>query len=202
MSYERKIKVVPHGYLKGILPEMEMSGFSVAEIINGISQQFPNLKTAFNQERHCISIPGFDSIDKLTGPISKKVNEIHLVPTMAGGKSGFFQIILGVVLVATALWLAPAGIGTAGSLFSISSASLLKTGIFMILGGLLQLMSPQPHTESGNAGAGAADPAASKYLGATQNTVKIGTRIPLLYGKHIAYGQYLSFDVDAKDIHA
>ena len=44
------------------------------------------------------------------------------------------------------------------------------------------------------------DPEASKYLGADQNTVKIGTRIPLLYGKHQAFGHYLSFNVDAKDI--
>ena len=48
----------------------------------------------------------------------------------------------------------------------------------------------------------AQDPEASRYLGAPQNTTKAGTRIPLLYGEHQAYGHYLSFDIDAKDVAA
>ena len=45
-----------------------------------------------------------------------------------------------------------------------------------------------------------ADPEASKYLSANQNTTKIVTRIPLMYGFNRAYGHYISFDVDAKDV--
>jgi predicted phage tail protein len=106
---------------------------------------------------------------------------------------------VGVVLIGVAFYLG--GAALAGpTLFGTTTVSSLmfNFGLSLVMGGLLEMLSPAPKMDSsGNA---ASDPEASKYLGATQNTVKIGTRIPLLYGRHIAYGHYISFDVDAFDV--
>jgi hypothetical protein len=61
----------------------------------------------------------------------------------------------------------------------------------MVLGGIVQMLTPVPETDSTEG---------SMYLGAGVNTVRIGTRIPILYGTRKVGGHYLSFDVDAKDI--
>ena len=61
----------------------------------------------------------------------------------------------------------------------------------MIVGGLIQLLTPVPEIDTGEDGDG------SKFLGSTKNTVKIGTRIPVLYGTRKWGGHYLSFDIDA-----
>jgi len=63
----------------------------------------------------------------------------------------------------------------------------------MAAGGIMQLISPAPKQDS-------TDPDASKYIGAPGNTTKIGTRIPILYGRRKIFGQILSLDIEAKDV--
>ena len=196
---ERKVRIVLHGRLKELYPdELVLSGNSVSELIHGMCR----VTKAFNpmpfEGRHSISVVGYETEESLYSPLAADVEEIHLVPTMFGGKKGgLFQIVLGVVLIGLALWIGPPALagsfawgGTGGILFSM--------GVSLALGGLMAMLSPAPTMDS--SGNSAADPEASKYLGATGNTVKIGTRIPLMYGLNKAYGHYISFDVDAKDV--
>jgi hypothetical protein len=68
---------------------------------------------------------------------------------------------------------------------------LLSMGAGLILGGLMELIMPQPRPS----GPGEA----SKYLGAQGNTTRIGTPIPILAGRHKVFGQWFSFNVDAFD---
>lgn len=198
MLYERRVKVKLHGYLKDLYPhDLELTGFSVSEIINGMCK----VTKAFNPvngQPHVLKVVGFDTKESLFTPIPANQNEIHVIPAMIGGKSGFFKVIIGAVLIA-ASFAFPAtmalslgsGLGTIGSMF-------FNFGFSLLLGGLLEMVSPQPKADKfGNS---AADPEASKYLAATANTTRIGTRIPLAYGTNMVYGHYLSFDVDAKDV--
>lgn len=197
MSYEKRVKVVLHGYLKKLYDgELNLTGFSVAEIINGMCKSTKAFNVGRAEDKHLIKVVGYESYDSLFEPLGADVTELHLVPEMCGGKGGgFLQVALGAVFIAAsfvpglnvAIW-AGAAATWSGVLFSL--------GLSLALGGLLQLISPSPKAT----GTGDKDPEASKYLGANQNTTKIGTRIPLLYGKVLAYGQYLSFNVDAKDV--
>ena len=59
----------------------------------------------------------------------------------------------------------------------------------MVAGGLIQMLTPQPKDDAESR---------TKYLGAPKNTVAIGTYIPILFGKHRAYGQFLSFELFTK----
>jgi hypothetical protein len=61
----------------------------------------------------------------------------------------------------------------------------------MILGGILQMLAPTPKSNTGSSDQ-------SLYVPSNQNTVKIGTRIPLIYGRVRHFGHYLSFNVDSK----
>lgn len=196
MHLERKVKIVLHGYLKRLYSDViEVTAYSAAEAINGMCKMTKAFNVNPNQQKHIVKVIGFESEKELRSALPDNVTELHLVPNFSGGKSGgFFKIVIGAILIATA-FLLPAGYAIAGVALK---GVLINIGISLALGGLLELLSPAPKIDqTGNA---ASDPEASKYLGANQNTVKIGTRIPLLYGKHRMYGHYLSFNVDAKDV--
>lgn len=200
MSYEKKVKVVLHGYLKKLLPdEIYLTGYSAAEIINGMCKMTKAFNPTPGQPRHSMTAIGFTTKESLYEPLPVDCEELHLVPSMAGGKAGgFIQIVIGVVLIAAAFFTAGGSLAALAAEGSFSAVGIaFSMGISLVLGGLLSLLSPTPKADSfGNS----SDPEASRYLGSSQNTVKIGTRIPIGYGMTKGGGQYLSFDVDAKDV--
>lgn len=115
-------------------------------------------------------------------------------------RGGFFQIVLGAVLIAAAIWtggatLAGFQLGIAGGSFRYFrfSRSVNDAGWSYVI------PKPAPKADSSSTSS-EADPEASKYLGASGNTVKIGTRIPVMYGENKANGHYISFNVDSKDV--
>lgn len=198
MSSERKVKVILYGELKQLYPdEIEITGSCPSEILNGLVRLSPVFHRKPGHAGYPVKVVGHESREALHMPFTGDVSELHVVPDMSGGKSGgFFQIVIGVLLIAAAFIQPELAIGalTIGGFHGI----LFSIGLSLALGGLLQLISPAPKADT--FGNDVADPEASKYLGASQNTVKIGTRIPLLYGEMQAFGQYLSFDVDALDV--
>lgn len=202
MSYEKRVKIVLHGYLKDLYKdELFLSGHNVSEIINGMCKVTQAFNPAPNKSRHIITVVGYNTEASLYEPINPEVKELHLTPAFHGGKKGgFFQIVVGVVLIAAAFYTGGATLGLGLGPLGMTSAGLGLLGNFglsLLLGGLLSMLSPQPKVSNNGS---EADPEASKYLGATQNTVKIGTRVPIIYGEVKHGGHYLSFDVDAKDV--
>lgn len=169
-----KVKVFLHGYFaKFHEGPIEVVASTVAEAIALVTPQLPGFRPNAVHGRHRISVVGCDKVEDLYRPA--KDGEIHLIPQFAGGKKGgFLQILLGVALVAVG-WFA--GIGF-----------LVQAGALAFLGGVAQMLSPAPDSEDGKK---------SHYLGASENTVQIGTRIPILYGEDLVAGHYLSFDTDA-----
>jgi predicted phage tail protein len=84
----------------------------------------------------------------------------------------------------------------AWALAGITAQSLIfGVGSSLLLGGVLQLLSPAPMRDTP-----AGDPEASRYLGPPANTVAIGTRIPIGYGTFKLAGHFLSFDIRATDV--
>lgn len=193
---EQAVKIHLHGPLKELYPD----GFTIVasnpiEAINGFAKQTGVFNVPAEQEKYCVSVVGFETKESLYAPFPANTNELHIVPPMLGGKGGFFKVIIGVVIIAAAIATGGMAAALAGGTWT---SFFFNMGISLVLGGLLEMLSPSPKMDlTGNS---ASDPEASKYLGASQNTVKIGTRIPLLYGEHIAYGHYISFDVDSVDV--
>jgi predicted phage tail protein len=113
-------------------------------------------------------------------------NEIRIAPVLMGSKSGgVFQIVLGVALLAVSYFFPPA------------APFLAPLGYSMILGGIVQLLTPQPK------GLGSSDSAAntpSYSFNGPINTEAQGHNVPLLYGGPIQVGSaVISAGIDAED---
>lgn len=178
-----------HGYLKTLYPdELSIQASTVAEAVTAL-QLIPALR---NQGRHSVAIDGFASRDALYDRCD--VQEIHIRPVVAGAGRGLGQIIIGIAIIAVAFYFPQLLAALPGGGISVGSAYL--AGAMMVLGGVLAMLSPQPQI------AGPTSEDKSRYLGTPKNTVLIGTRIPMIYGRRKAYGQYISFNIVAGDFNA
>jgi len=169
-------------------------------------------------------------LDELQLPIGQ--NDLIITPVLVG-QGGAGKIFAGIGLIAVSFLLPGAGLfgtygmltgattgtfsglaataGLAGTLTTVATAISI-TGATMILGGVTEMLSPQPDIgvggvstrrdlqatgpESVNRGADGQQSYA--YLGA-QNTVGVGATIPVAYGKVLIGSHVISADVDVAD---
>lgn len=121
---------------------------------------------------------------------------VRIMPVIIGSKrAGLLQTILGAVLITAAVLTGPGGIGAAfaaGGLTGFAAA----TGASLVLGGVIQLLSPQP---SGIASKQSADNRASYAFGGVTNTAAQGYPVPLLYGKRRIGGAIISAGIYVED---
>lgn len=202
-------------YLYGILKTLtgydsiQLAGANVYELIDGLSANFEKqLQPTPDRARIVVKVRDHETEESILEPLSEDETEIHVYPTLlggGGGQGGLFKLIIGVIMVAVVVFAVIATGGTALLMAGPGAwgltwfgSALLTTGAGLILGGIMEMMMPQPKLDMSAAN----DIESSKYLGATQNTVKIGTPIPLLMGRHKFYGHIISFNVDAKNVAA
>jgi predicted phage tail protein len=102
--------------------------------------------------------------------------DIRIAPILAGAKSGgVLQFIAGAVLVVAGYlvtglsygWAAPVG------------GAMIKMGVAMMIGGVVQMLSPQPSTSSGSS----VDNGASYNFSGAINRMAQGGPAPILYGR-------------------
>lgn len=131
-------------------------------------------------------------------------NTIYLTPVPAGAGFGkVFKIIVGVFLIVTGLYWLPealmamntaAGLMGGGVVFSetfiaIASYAVAAMGGLLALRGLVELMTPQTPGNSPE----------SYLFGNSQENIKMGHPVPLLYGELIVPGVPINFGyVDQK----
>lgn len=133
------------------------------------------------------------SEDDLGMPVTEEV--IRIVPVIIGSKkAGALQTILGAVLVVVGVVISTftswtvAGIGVGGAITSL--------GASMMLGGVVQMLSPQP---AGLASKQDADNRASYAFGGVTNTAAQGYPVPLLYGRRRIGGAIISAGIYVQD---
>ncbi|CAI2147984.1 Phage-related protein, tail component [Serratia marcescens] len=115
------------------------------------------------------------------------VEEIKIVPVIIGSKkAGMFQTILGAVLVTAGafLWATPMG------------APLVASGAGMVLGGVVQMLSPM---QGGLARREDPDNKPSYAFGGPVNTIAQGNPIPIGYGKRRIGGAIISAGIYSED---
>ncbi|HDX8940033.1 tail assembly protein [Klebsiella michiganensis] len=123
--------------------------------------------------------------DDLGFPVTGET--IRIVPVVIGSKkAGVLQTILGAVLVVVGviLWATPIG------------APLVASGIGMMLGGVVQMLSPQP---GGLARRESPENKASYAFGGVTNTASQGYPVGLLYGKRRIGGAIISAGIYVED---
>ncbi|EMP7086512.1 tail assembly protein [Klebsiella variicola] len=127
-------------------------------------------------------------VDDLGFPIAGEV--IRIVPIIIGSKkAGFLQTILGAVIVAVGA-IASIGFGLAWG------ANVMMAGAAMSIGGVAQMLSPQP---GGLARKESPDNKASYAFGSVTNTASQGYPVGWLYGKRRIGGAIISAGIYVED---
>ncbi len=116
-----------------------------AEAIRALTTQLPSFRQKLNEGWYQVRISGRDAGEN---ELSARLNEplangavIHVVPRLAGAKSGgVFQAVLGAALIAVAWW------NPVGWLGAAAVSGLYAAGASMILGGVAQMLAPKART--------------------------------------------------------
>ncbi|WP_376750928.1 tail assembly protein [Atlantibacter hermannii] len=132
-------------------------------------------------------------LDDMGYPVTNEV--IKIVPHIIGSKkAGALQTILGAVLVVVGVVIGYFA-GWTGVGWAIGSKMAMMGGA-MMLGGVVQMLSPQP---AGLASKQDADNRASYAFGGVTNTAAQGYPVPILYGKRRIGGAIISAGIYVED---
>lgn len=103
--------------------------------------------------------------------------DIHFVPVIEGAKSnGVFQVIVGVVLIVVGAVLSYVGQGWIGG-------PMMKMGFAMVVGGVVQMLTPTADISGLNGVSEAVDPRKSFIFTGAQNVAAQGVCVPVCYGE-------------------
>ncbi|SPX06378.1 putative phage tail component [Escherichia coli] len=147
-----------------------------AEAIRALAMQIPAFRQKLSDGWYQVRIAGRDTGET---ELSARLNEplangavIHIVPRLAGAKSGgVFQAVLGAAVMAVAIWMPGVGIMASNLLFSL--------GASMTLGGVAQMLAPKPKTPRTQTTDNGKQ---NTYFSSLDNMVAQGNVLPVLYG--------------------
>lgn len=129
--------------------------------------------------------------------MTKGSENIRIVPVIIGSKrGGMFQTILGAAIIAAAIYFSG---GTAAAAFSSAGAmggGLAMVGASMMLGGVIQMLSPQP---GGLSVSQDSDNKPSYAFGGPVNSTAQGNPVGVLYGSREIGGAIISAGIYAED---
>lgn len=165
----------------------EIQADSVAEAVIGLTRQLGFYDDRPLDRRPLARIVGHNSEESLL----ERPDEIHIVPAIHGGK-GAGKVLLGAALIGIAI-INP-GIG--GMILSqVGVSFFLGVGASLLLAGLTQMFTKAPSLSKSS------DPEASKYLGLSNNTTKLGTLRSYSMGRvKVTAPHLLALNVDSNDL--
>ena len=121
--------------------------------------------------------------EEFANPVAGRT--IKFVPILQGSKNGgILQIVLGIVLIVVGAFTSYAG-----------GSALISMGISMVLGGVINLLSPQQNISSKNN----PNNGTSYNFSGPINTAAQGNPVPLLYGRMIVGSAVISAGIYAED---
>ncbi|MCK8669308.1 tail assembly protein [Pseudomonas azerbaijanoccidens] len=124
--------------------------------------------------------------------------EIRIVPIIAGSKNGgLFQVVLGAALIVGGFFVSTLSFGGAAPLGGI----MAKVGIAMIIGGVVQMLTPVPKTGSQEDQAGTENKPSYLFNGAFNSTQQ-GLPVTVVYGEMLVGSTVVSVGTWAEAIPA
>lgn len=170
-----------------LISKVSEAGVALAKTITGFESYMVNSK------RRGLTFAIFKGkknigVDDLGFPVTGEV--VRIVPVIIGSKkAGVLQTILGAALVAV-------GAVLNFTPWAAASPFFYKFGAAVMLGGVVQMLSPQP---AGLASKQDASNQASYAFGGVTNTAAQGYPVPLLYGKRRIGGAIISAGIYVED---
>ncbi|WP_454838192.1 tail assembly protein [Pseudomonas mohnii] len=105
--------------------------------------------------------------------------EIRIVPVLAGSKNGgLFQAVAGVVLIVAGAFISGLSFGGAAPIGGL----MVKVGIAMVIGGVIQMLTPVPKAPSQQEQASTENKPSYLFNGSFNSTQQ-GLPVPVVYGK-------------------
>lgn len=197
MSTVKKIKLSGSlGKRFGVFHSMAVDSYP--ETIRALSSQVDGFKTYMMSEvgsrmRYAIFVDGknIGQHDEQSFAIAK---EIRIVPIPTGSKNGgLFQIVVGAVMMVAAFYTGGASLALMGTF----ATSAFMMGGAMVLGGVMQMISPQQGGAKMEVQSSKNRP--SYAFGGAVNTTAAGYPIPLPYGYRTCGGAIFSAASYAED---
>jgi predicted phage tail protein len=163
-----------------------------AEAVRALCANYPEFRTHLIESdgrgvAYKVLVGGepLPSVDQIHNPSGRL--EIRIMPVIRGAsKAGIFEIVGGVLLMAAGVALAATGVGT------VFAPLVFSIGLSLTLGGVAQLLSPQPKTP--------ANTQASYVFGGPANTLAAGMPIPICYGNLIVGGAIISGGISVDQV--
>lgn len=172
---------------------------SYPEAIRALSSQVDGFKDYMQSEigsrmRYAVIVDG-NEISQHDDKTWQCAKEVRIIPVPTGSKSGgLFQTILGATIMAVAV-IATGGFGAMMASAFASSAFLM--GGAMVLGGVMQMISPQQGGAKMQSNSAENKP--SYAFGGAVNTTAAGYPVPLPYGERTVGGAIWSAGSYAED---
>ena len=171
------------------------------ELIRAMCSQVPGFKK-YVSNAHLNGVrfaffSGRDNIGLQEFDMTSAASDFEMEPIIEGSKrGGTLQIIIGAVAIVAAFFTAGASLAADGAALGTTTAvglattALTSIGISMLLGGVVQMLTPQPKF---NIGASSSTDNKPNYaFGAPVNTVAMGYPVPVLYGQREIGGAIIS----------
>lgn len=166
-----------------------------SEAIRALAMQIPAFRQKLSDGWYQVRIAGRDAGET---ELSARLNEplangavIHIVPRLAGAKSGgVFQVVLGAALIAVAWW------NPVGWLGAAAVSGMYAAGASMILGGVAQMLAPKARTPTA---ASTDNGKQNTYFSSLDNMVAQGNVLPVLYGEMRVGSRVVSQEISTAD---
>lgn len=184
-----------YGDLKRFGSRFSFSIKTAAEGLHALCIQVPGFRQKIQQGWYQIRIAGKDiSPEDMSARLHEPLPAgavIHVVPRMEGAKDGgLFQVVLGAALIGLAWW------NPAGWFGAAAITGMYGAGTGMVLGGVVQMLTPQPKTPSGNQ---TDNGKASVYFSSVDNMVAQGNPVPIAYGEIMCGSRVISQEITTRD---
>ena len=168
---------------------------TAAEAVRFLVANWPQVEKHMANQHYRVSVGTYDlNKDELHDPAGEQV--IKFMPVLAGaGAVG--KIIAGIALIALSFLIIPLGIAAAGAGIATMVGGI---GASLLLGGIAQLISPVPKSQTGFDSE--QDPRKSYSFSGVQNTSRQGTPVPVVYGETIVGSVVISAGIDTVQLTA
>ncbi|ECY5867520.1 tail assembly protein [Salmonella enterica subsp. diarizonae] len=197
MAAPSMARICLYGDLQRFGKRISLDIKTAAEGVYALAMQIPGFRQRMSEGWYQIRIAGEDVSEQT---LSARLHEplppgvvIHIVPRMEGAKSGgVFQVVLGAVAVVAAFWTGGASMAAWGAL----STGLFTAGASMMLGGVAQMLTPQPKAPSIHS---ADNGKQNTYFSSLENMVAQGNPVPVPYGEIMTGSRRISQELSTRD---
>lgn len=165
--------------------EFQIDVQTPAEAVRALSAQIKGFKAylhAHQQDTFKIFVGGRNSSEELNFPCSDK-EIIRIAPVIQGARAAG-RIVLGVVLIIASFF-------TGGTALAAFGPMMFGMGASMAIGGIVQLLSPTPSSDSGMGSEDMLHRPSYNFNGVV-NTTAQGHPVPLAYGRVVCGSAVIS----------